>query len=356
MGKIFRGIGDGELWLTEVMKYSLIVNSVCLVHCFLLGYFIFTGVIPLVIFNACSVVFYLLMNILVKHERYFKCFLLTYMEICLHTVFAIYILGRANSFLCYNFALIPVSYYVSYTTSAIRRKLYYPSLLMFLNLCLSIVCNVYLEYFDQSSVILLSHQQFGINCFNVTVAYLFLAIFSIFFVIEIRQRQCELQKQNAQLNFFAKYDPLTRLLNRRSMDEKMAEYQQDDEDKICIAISDIDDFKKINDEYGHDCGDKVLVHICSIMQGLLPDFKLCRWGGEEFLLLWKGMEHECRERIECLRVAIEKTDFYYQGHKIKFTMTFGVQQHTPGVTMKDTIKRADAKLYQGKQNGKNCIV
>lgn len=359
MGKLkekMEKLCNTKLNLAEVFKYAVIVNSTSLVHCFLLGYFIYTGVVPLIIFNACSVLLYFAMNILVKREQFSLCFLLTYIEICLHTFVAIFALGRSNSFMCYNFVLIPVSYYVSYTSNTFKNKLLCPTILTGFNLLLTVGCNIYLTYYDGSSVVLLDNQRALLNCFNVTVSYLFIVIFSVFFVVDIRNQQSQLQRQNKQLNYYAKYDPLTAFLNRRSMDEKMVEYQKEDTEKICIVLSDIDDFKNINDIYGHDCGDKVLVHICSIMQGLLPDFELCRWGGEEFLFLWKGMENECRERMEYVRSAIEKTEFFYQGQKIKFTMTFGVQQHVPGVTMKETINQADAKLYRGKQSGKNCIV
>ena len=140
------------------------------------------------------------------------------------------------------------------------------------------------------------------------------------------------------------------------MKEKMTELQKKGEDNICVVISDIDDFKRINDTFGHECGDKALVHISAILKELLPNCNLCRWGGEEFLFIWKGTEEECRKQTEKVRKAIEQIEFRYKGEDIHFTMTFGLQKHSLKGNLEKTISLADEKLYRGKQSGKNCVV
>ena len=353
--KMFLGIMNGEVRLTNVRKYTIIVKSVCIVHFLLLVYFTYLNIVPLMIFNLCSVILYFSANLLVRKQCWLACFLITYCEICFHTVAAIYLLGSETSFLYYSFALIPVSYYVSYTTSTFKRKMLYPLLLMFVNFALAISCNVYL-YRQEPPKVLTSSQGLLISCFNIVVAVSFLTAFSVFFVIEIRDNQHEMNKQNMKLNYYAQYDPLTALLNRRSMKEKMTELQKKGEDNICVVISDIDDFKRINDTFGHECGDKALVHISAILKELLPNCNLCRWGGEEFLFIWKGTEEECRKQTEKVRKAIEQIEFRYKGEDIHFTMTFGLQKHSLKGNLEKTISLADEKLYRGKQSGKNCVV
>ncbi len=157
-------------------------------------------------------------------------------------------------------------------------------------------------------------------------------------------------------------DPLTLLYNRRYCDRqlsKIAEQALEGEtEDYTIVIGDIDFFKKINDMYGHSCGDYVLKELSADMEKLVRGKGfVARWGGEEFLMVFRNMTQQqvYRELTRFLQKIREKR-FYYQDKTFSLTMTFGVQQLMKNQTPEEVIHKADEKLYAGKENGRNVIV
>lgn len=153
-------------------------------------------------------------------------------------------------------------------------------------------------------------------------------------------------------------DPLTGLYNRRSCNEAvenaLEEYKKHGK-KCTIVIGDIDDFKRLNDTFGHLAGDQVLKAVSEILQiNVHRKGIVARWGGEEFLLLYR--EENPLMHIEKLLEKIRNMEISYKGETIHITMTFGVCICKPEDTIESVIKRADEKLYQGKENGKNQVV
>lgn len=157
-------------------------------------------------------------------------------------------------------------------------------------------------------------------------------------------------------------DDLTKLYNRRGIrnDFDMAKHKWKNESiPYAVAIIDIDDFKKINDTYGHDCGDVVLRAIGKILKGIEDKNTVtCRWGGEEFLIVRHNAIY--RDKIGDItnKVAreISSLDFKFGKDLVKITITGGCACTTPDTTLQDVIKKADDNLYHGKQTGKNKIV
>ena len=155
-------------------------------------------------------------------------------------------------------------------------------------------------------------------------------------------------------------DALTDLHNRRSGEKKLRQVMEASDAKgtpFCIAIGDIDFFKKINDTYGHECGDLVLQNLSSVMRRHMHMIGTAvRWGGEEFLLIFENMDLDAAlESLEQLMNSIRDTECLYEEQPIKVTMTFGI---VPGDT-KDagkSLRVADEKLYAGKAGGRNRIV
>jgi diguanylate cyclase (GGDEF)-like protein len=133
-----------------------------------------------------------------------------------------------------------------------------------------------------------------------------------------------------------------------------------DRNKITFAliISDIDDFKQFNDQYGHDCGDYILVSAAEVIRSRVrKQDTTARWGGEEFLVLLPETDSEGgRILAESIHRKLSTHQFHYKEKTLSISMTFGVSVHSSGETIDDTIKKADQALYRGKRNGKNCIV
>lgn len=180
---------------------------------------------------------------------------------------------------------------------------------------------------------------------------------------EIVQRGDELgtigqyaSKMRSDLKNLIENDPLTTLFNRRSCNNKLKAMEKEKAD-YSVVMCDIDWFKKINDNYGHDAGDYVLVQIS---QMILENIKDCgfasRWGGEEFLLIYRLDYDGTKARVEQLQKAVRDYKFTYEGSEIRITMTFGAETGHKNEAYEERIKRADNKLYIGKNNGRDQIV
>jgi len=155
-------------------------------------------------------------------------------------------------------------------------------------------------------------------------------------------------------------DPLTKLNNRKFLEEvkKMVEIARDEYD---FVFCDIDHFKKINDTYGHDVGDKVLEIAGKKLKSQFKVSKdhIIRYGGEEFLILIKkeGKDNKdfIEKRINKLRKDIEESTIDINGEKIKFTMSFGICFKNNDHSFEEHIKKADEALYNSKNTGRNKI-
>ncbi len=156
-------------------------------------------------------------------------------------------------------------------------------------------------------------------------------------------------------------DTLTGLYNRRYMMKKLKEEKNRCERNnrcFSVIISDIDNFKKFNDKYGHDCGDYVLKAITQTMQdSIRKQDILSRWGGEEFLFLLPETDGYGAEVLgEKVRSKIEKTKYKYEDLELSVTMTFGIAEFSCDIGIDKTIKKADEALMKGKETGKNKVV
>ena len=164
---------------------------------------------------------------------------------------------------------------------------------------------------------------------------------------------------NNQLLGQANTDALTGLYNRR----KAMEYLEkllvpSNHEFTSICICDIDFFKKVNDNYGHDVGDTVLQGIAKTMKTTLNKISfIARWGGEEFLLVFpscNGDEALCH--LEELKSNIKSLQFHVGEKTFSVAMTFGLTEYDFHSDIDSALKEADEKLYMGKENGRDQIV
>ncbi|MEO0436796.1 MAG: diguanylate cyclase [Pseudomonadota bacterium] len=126
---------------------------------------------------------------------------------------------------------------------------------------------------------------------------------------------------------------------------------------FCMAVLDIDHFKRVNDTYGHSAGDKALQLVASIVsQRTRQADDVYRIGGEEFALLLPGTElKEANGVVDALRTAVEESDFHYEGAAVPMTLSAGLTQVTDGDTAALLFDRADDALYRAKQSGRNRV-
>ncbi len=168
----------------------------------------------------------------------------------------------------------------------------------------------------------------------------------------------KLMQYNAKLKEMAGVDPLTGLMNRRAIGEKFEALLQEDNQCITVAMGDIDFFKKVNDTRGHDCGDYVLKTLSMKFQNFMKERGyVSRWGGEEFVFIFQNYNgDDTYPLLEDLRHDIENMEFEFFSHKFHITMTFGVEEYSPMFGSEEAIKKADEKLYIGKESGRNRVV
>lgn len=162
------------------------------------------------------------------------------------------------------------------------------------------------------------------------------------------------QRSIERLKHDVKTDPLTGLYNRRGLDDKLDDYQAKQIPFAVIAM-DIDHFKRVNDTYGHDAGDRVLKVLAQLMQEHAQASDLCcRIGGEEFLLVQPQKNVQAALQVaENLRSSIEATPMPYGGY---ITASFGVACWPLGdKEVAAVLKKADVMLYEAKKEGGNCV-
>lgn len=170
---------------------------------------------------------------------------------------------------------------------------------------------------------------------------------------EIIQRK-EIEKK---LEHLATIDPLTLLHNRRKFDQ-LFDYEIEKDRRYQLGLSliycDIDNFKNINDTYGHDVGDEILITFATLLKKSLRESDIvARWGGEEFIVLIPSKTAVVAAKIaEKMRKSVEANEFANVG---TVTASFGVTHYLNGDNKKTMIKRADEALYKAKENGRNRV-
>ncbi len=171
----------------------------------------------------------------------------------------------------------------------------------------------------------------------------------------------DLRRQVARTQEQALRDALTGLPNRRAYDERVtqehARFRRFGE-PLALLVLDVDDFKKINDTFGHKAGDKALAMIAKLLRERLraTDF-IARFGGEELVLLLTGAEGDDALRVaDAMRVAVEQGGLHASGQPVKVTVSGGMSLFAEGDSPEVVFERADQALYEAKRQGKNRII
>jgi diguanylate cyclase (GGDEF)-like protein len=180
--------------------------------------------------------------------------------------------------------------------------------------------------------------------------------------LNINDMALSLEQMYSELNNQARTDRLTGVLNRLAMEEilqhELAAANRNNHPSS-IAVFDFDNFKTINDRYGHPVGDKVLQGVIEIVLGTIRRCDYCfRYGGEEFLLLLPNTDTVMANQVlERCRKAINQNPLRIDGHHIPITASFGLAGYPQdGGDVATLITNADEALYMAKNTGKNIII
>lgn len=192
---------------------------------------------------------------------------------------------------------------------------------------------------------------------DYSIVYKILGIFGVLFLI-VMYRQYQLKKYNDQLEILSNTDKLTGIYNRLKLDD-ILEYEKKVFDRfgrpLSIIMFDLDNFKSVNDNYGHKIGDDILKIITKIVLTCKRETDAFgRWGGEEFLVICHETDIDGATALaEKFREAIEQYEF---PHIISLTVSFGVAQFEQYETIVKVFDKADRALYEAKSQGRNRVV
>jgi diguanylate cyclase (GGDEF)-like protein len=200
--------------------------------------------------------------------------------------------------------------------------------------------------------------------FKSRLIYSFLTVSCLFAFYEyVRQNSFNrMQEMSQKFERQAMRDPLSGLLNRRGMREKLQqEFERSQRYKIDLTVMmcDIDHFKTVNDQYGHEKGDEVIKGLASILKsGLRKQDLISRWGGEEYLfLLPETNGNQAMQLSENLRIKIEETQYKQDDKTFSVTISVGLYEMASTDTINQAITKADTNLYKAKEQGRNrCIL
>lgn len=345
--------------LHERKIYRITLVSIDFIHLVYLLFFMYIGATLMTVFNVASVIFYSIFAYLAGKSDLRIIGSGAYIEIIIHAILATLTLGWQYGFTMTMICIIPLAYFIPYKNTKT------PVILCLIPAFLFLV----LKFFSSSDwFVPYRKPELGtdfinvVYMFNSIVSFFMIIMLSVIYNVSSKKYIINLENKNEKLREFAYTDPLTKLQNRRSMYRSMEKSfirAKKSGESFSIILSDIDDFKVVNDTHGHNAGDKVLVEISKIYMESVPEnASVCRWGGEEIMVLIPDCKVEdAAEIADMLRRKIMEREFSDSSNKsLRATMTFGVSENKGQFSIDKMISNADRNLYSGKRSGKNCVV
>ncbi|MBQ2100043.1 MAG: GGDEF domain-containing protein [Lachnospiraceae bacterium] len=336
-------------------KMTYVVNTVILLLVLgLMAFFCMLNAPFLVYFSIPTIAVYLIGYFLV-YKNYLQAYVrMVYMWITIYMCLTTLFLGYAYGFHLYCFSMIPVLFITKYFAYRLGNKSLGAFRVSFVIAGLYLLCTGYVALFGP---IYDRNQKYAaifwiLNALIVFGFLIFYSHYMINMVIESQQRLIEM----------AQVDQLTKLYNRHYMKGRLKELAK--AKHAFLAMADVDDFKKINDTYGHNAGDDVLKAVSELMKQVCKGCEIARWGGEEFLIVTNEniitdgiiTSDIIIKLLEELRAQVEAHPITVDDQLIKMTVTIGLTEHQEGQRVDDWVNAADEKLYQGKHQGKNQLI
>ncbi|MFO8063875.1 MAG: GGDEF domain-containing protein [Spirochaetia bacterium] len=309
------------------------------------------GILALVWFNVGSVAVYLLAYHCACSGRLQGAFIIGVLEVVAHSWFATALLGFSSGFHIYALSLIPLA--MTFEPWSIRVRVGFTFFLILDYVVLAVAGTL---LFAPVTGLFVDVFRYG----NFAVGGMVLAAISYYYVRIVWLAEGALVRQNRELASLSRTDQLTDLPNRRYALEWIAHEQARVArygTTTCVCIADLDYFKRINDEHGHQAGDAVLAHIAKVIRTTVREEDVtARWGGEEFLVLLPDTDvGGGLIAMEKVRSAVSAAYVDWEGTPIDPSVTIGVATVSAQTSVDEAIRRADQALYRGKEAGRNRV-
>ena len=350
--------GETKIALTMKQVVMYLTSVMLCIHIILFILFCCFDVYMMTIINIISILVYIICLIWLYYEKSpYVVFNLCYTEVILHAMLATFAVGSSCGFLLYMVCMIPIAYYAAYAFSNSNRFIK-PAVYVFITVIVLTISTYASWAFKPIYDIGNSFVQTTIYVMNYLLVVITIVAFMSTFLIQIRNLEEVMTRKNQKLEMLSTQDSLTGLATRRCINDSYKKIMSKNQ-SYAIILADIDDFKHINDTYGHICGDIVLKSVANVFKESVRECDIvCRWGGEEILVMLpecsKNVATQIAKRVaENVRKIIIISS---EGCKVQVTMTFGTASSDEGKDIKDVIKEADDRLYYGKQHGKDCVV
>ena len=336
--------------------YAFTVAVMGLVHATLAVIYFVAGVWELARFNTVSVIVYAFCFILCRLGYILPVYASIILEVTIYSVVSTYYVGLECGTFFFLFSIIPIIIYFGSSLFKGTQR-WGVVLMLMLNFMMFVV--LYCSFIDLPPIYNVAPTTqlmlVALSAFAMVVAIVF---YNVMYIFSSENQVTILEQKNKQLSVVAHEDALTSILNRRGFLPKVNGLMNEPAGRFSIAFCDLDDFKRINDSYGHEAGDEVLKHVATMIKRELPGCDICRWGGEEFVILLNGCNLvTAKGQVERLRKSIESNPTSFFGKNIFVTITIGLEENSEKYsTPEDIIKVADSRMYYGKQHGKNMLV
>ena len=295
--------------------------------------------------TAGTMLFYFLFFLVIKKKKYYLYALLCGNEYFAYVIVATWFLGFNSGFCFYLIGLCVVSFFTTYFS----KDRNFRGTVVWAILSLAIFLTMYFTSQGRETLYVPA-KWLEMTLFTTHAVGVF--AFIVLYLLVFMNYAFSLEKK---ITNESRTDELTQINNRYGLYDYF-DYENDKE-SLYLALFDIDDFKTINDTYGHVTGDFVLKRVAEITSKTLEDSFVCRYGGEEFVVVIRNEDaNPYYDKLETLRKNIEKETFEFNDLKIKITITIGAVKFVKGLTIEKWVQLADERMYAGKNSGKNKTV
>ena len=338
-----------EKHLIIILFVVIVFSAIC--HFIQIGFFAYLGSPILVAVNVFSIATYVVCIALLNKKKTAAAGILLSCEIGIVSASMIYLTVVDAFVLSYFLVLLLIQMVIPYAGWKVRIPII-GAILVLICVC-SVMVNNHMPFVDIMAI------KKAYSVFNILVsASGVIAIIAVDKAVSKMILQINKMKLNKYMDE-AHIDALTLLYNRRYAKIVFEEIYSDADqhDEWCVAMLDIDDFKQINDRYGHDFGDVVLYKLAETIKASLrkTDY-VFRWGGEEFLILLKNLDiKDSYVILERMRIKIMENEIADKNQSTHLTVTIGLSKYDGG-SIEESIKASDKNLYRGKSSGKNAVV